>query len=97
MHSSAMDQLTLWHFDQDNSRQLNSSIWRVSCCIYTDMQLLLTGPSNSSVYVACYSNTDLCISTVLMLLLLVAGDVETNPGPTDRYDMYPYCLSVLNT
>jgi hypothetical protein len=50
----------------------------------TDMQLVLTGPTtrNFGVSATCII---LCVSGVLMLLLLLAGDVETNPGPSGKY------------
>ena len=30
------------------------------------------------------------VSVVMMLLLLLSGDVETNPGPASKYNRYRY-------
>ena len=96
MCPSSMDLTTFWCFDHDISlKEFESSF---TCNLITlsgatsvsfpviDMQLLLTWPpaSYSAMYATCY-NIILCISGVLMLLLLLAGDVETNPGPTGKY------------
>ena len=94
MHSSSVDQITLWSFDHNNSSNLESvysPIWTSlsgATTVYpiVDMRRLLRGPSasNASIYVACCIVT-LCSSVVSMLLLLLAGDVESNPGPTGKY------------
>ena len=94
MYSSSMDQITLWYVYYDNGSRLktqssncgiSTTIWTVSHPI-RDMQLLLTVPraSSTSAYAACYTVTLCSISAVLVLLLLLAGDIETHPGPTGK-------------
>ena len=95
---SSMDRITFWCFDRDILFKFES----LSICNSTtlsgdttvsypviDMELFVTGPlpSYSAMYAKCYVVT-LCINGVLMLLLLLAGDVETNPGPTGKYVCY---------
>ena len=93
MCPTSVNQVTFWCFDHDISLKFESSICNsTSLCRTTtgshpiiDVQLL-TGPSASysAMYTMLYTVT-LCISGVLILLLLLAGDVETNPGPTGKY------------
>jgi hypothetical protein len=96
LYPSTMDQITFcsWHLSCDTSLMFEtSSICSLSGSTTVhvshdiDMQLLLTGPttSNFGMSATCYNNIILCISGVLMLLLLLAGDVETNPGPSGKF------------
>ena len=105
IYPSTMDKIAFcgWYLDCDVSLMSEtSSISRKSLPtvhIYhvIDVQLLLTGPttSNFGMSATCYNNNFfLCVNGVLMLLLLLAGDVETNPGPSGKYLTFSWVLGV---